>query len=157
MLRGGARHRGDEPCVVDELSVVGEQAAAQAVAAHGGRHLDRARRSAIERGIWMTRNAPHLVKAMPQLVPLLPEMSTAARALVRFGFAAGDGLRKLAGTPSSTLPRSRRIDAARAIEMAPTVRRDGLERRPARLRRTTHRRRTARHRGGAHRRAAWRA
>ena len=85
-----------------------------------------ARRSAIERGILMTRNAPHLVKAMPQLVPLLPEMSTAARALVRFGFAAGDGLRKLADTPSSTLPRSRRIDAARAIEMAPTVRRDGL-------------------------------
>ena len=85
-----------------------------------------ARRSAIERGILMTRNAPHLVKAMPQLVPLLPEMNTASRALVRFGFAAGDGLRKLAGTPSSTLPRSRRVDAARAIELAPTVRRDGL-------------------------------
>jgi glycerol-3-phosphate dehydrogenase len=85
-----------------------------------------ARRSAIERGILMTRNAPHLVKAMPQLVPLLPEMNTASRALVRFGFAAGDGLRKLAGTPSSTLPRSRRIDAARVIAMAPTVRRDGL-------------------------------
>jgi glycerol-3-phosphate dehydrogenase len=85
-----------------------------------------ARRSAIERGILMTRNAPHLVKAMPQLVPLLPDMNTASRALVRFGFAAGDGLRKLAGTPSSTLPRSRRIDTARAIEMAPTVRRDGL-------------------------------
>ena len=30
-----------------------------------------ARRSAIERGILMTRNAPHLVKAMPQLVSLL--------------------------------------------------------------------------------------
>jgi glycerol-3-phosphate dehydrogenase len=85
-----------------------------------------ARRSAIERGILMTRNAPHLVKAMPQLVPLLPEMNTASRALVRFGFTAGDGLRKLAGTPASTLPRSRRIDAARAIELAPTVRRDGL-------------------------------
>jgi glycerol-3-phosphate dehydrogenase len=85
-----------------------------------------ARRSAIERGILMTRNAPHLVKAMPQLVPLLPSMNTASRALVRFGFAAGDGLRRLAGTPSSTLPRSRRIDTARAIEMAPTVRRDGL-------------------------------
>ena len=85
-----------------------------------------ARRSAIERGILMTRNAPHLVTAMPQLVPLLPEMNTASRALVRFGFAAGDGLRKLAGTPSSTLPRSRRVDAARAIELAPTVRRDGL-------------------------------
>jgi glycerol-3-phosphate dehydrogenase len=86
-----------------------------------------ARRSAIERGILMTRNAPHLVKAMPQLVPLLPEMSMASRALVRFGFAAGDGLRRLAGTPASTLPRSRRIDAARVIEMAPTVRRDGLD------------------------------
>jgi glycerol-3-phosphate dehydrogenase len=85
-----------------------------------------ARRSAVERGILMTRNAPHLVKAMPQLVPLLPEMNTASRALVRFGFATGDGLRKLAGTPSSALPRSRRIDAARTIEMAPTVRRDGL-------------------------------
>jgi glycerol-3-phosphate dehydrogenase len=85
-----------------------------------------ARRSAIERGILMTRNAPHLVKAMPQLVPLLPSMNSTSRALVRFGFAAGDGLRKLAGTPSSTLPRSRRIDAARAIDMAPTVRRAGL-------------------------------
>ncbi|MFG1932153.1 glycerol-3-phosphate dehydrogenase/oxidase [Mycobacterium sp. NPDC048908] len=85
-----------------------------------------ARRSAIERGILLTRNAPHLVRAMPQLVPLLPEMNTASRALVRFGFAAGDGLRKLAGTPSSTLPRSRRIGAAKAIELAPTVRRDGL-------------------------------
>jgi glycerol-3-phosphate dehydrogenase len=85
-----------------------------------------ARRSAIERGILMTRNAPHLVKAMPQLVPLLPEMSSTSRALVRFGFVAGDGLRRLAGTPSTTLPRSRCIDTARAIEMAPTVRRDGL-------------------------------
>jgi glycerol-3-phosphate dehydrogenase len=85
-----------------------------------------ARRSAVERGILMTRNAPHLVKAMPQLVPLLPETNTASRALVRFGFAAGDGLRKLAGTPSSTLPRSRWVSAERAIEMAPTVRREGL-------------------------------
>ena len=33
-----------------------------------------ARRSAVERGILMTRNAPHLVRAMPQLVPLLPSM-----------------------------------------------------------------------------------
>lgn len=100
--------------------------------AHGGlRYLATgnvgiARRSAIERGILMSRNAPHLVKAMPQLVPLLPSMNRASRALVRFGFVAGDGLRKLAGTPASTLPRSRCIDAQRAIEMAPTVRREGL-------------------------------
>ncbi|WP_068182583.1 glycerol-3-phosphate dehydrogenase/oxidase [Mycobacterium sp. UM_CSW] len=86
-----------------------------------------ARRSAIERGILMTRNAPHLVHAMPQLVPLLPSLSHAKRALVRAGFLAGDALRALAGTPSSVLPRSRRVSARRAVEMAPTVRRDGLD------------------------------
>ncbi|MCV7076486.1 glycerol-3-phosphate dehydrogenase/oxidase [Mycobacterium szulgai] len=86
-----------------------------------------ARRSAIERGILMTRNAPHLVQALPQLVPLLPSMNFAKRAMVRTGFLAGDALRVLAGTPSSTLPRSRRISAERVIEMAPTVQRDGLQ------------------------------
>jgi glycerol-3-phosphate dehydrogenase len=86
-----------------------------------------ARRSAIERGILMTRNAPHLVSAMPQLVPLLPEMNRASRALVRVGFVAGDGLRRLAGTSAATLPRSRRVDAACAVELAPAVRRDGLD------------------------------
>ncbi len=86
-----------------------------------------ARRSAIERGILMTRNAPHLVHAMPQLVPLLPSMGHTERALVRAGFLAGDALRMLAGTPTSTLPRSRRVPARRVVELAPTVRRDGLD------------------------------
>ena len=86
-----------------------------------------ARRSSVERGILMTRTAPHLVTAMAQLVPLLPAMSTGQRALVRFGFAAGDALRALAGTKSSILPRSRRIGASQAIALAPTVRRDGLD------------------------------
>ena len=54
-------------------------------------------------------------------------MNRAARALVRFGFLAGDGLRRLAGTSSTVLPRSRRIDAQRAVELAPTVRRQGLD------------------------------
>ena len=65
-----------------------------------------ARRSAIERGILMSCNAPHLVHAMPQLVPLLPEMNRASRALVRTGFIAGDGLRRLAGTRCNQAPRS---------------------------------------------------
>ena len=45
---------------------------------------------------------------------------------MRFGFAAGDGLRRLAGTPArdaAAVPADRR---GRAIELAPTVRRDGL-------------------------------
>ncbi|MGI9164292.1 MAG: glycerol-3-phosphate dehydrogenase/oxidase [Mycobacterium sp.] len=86
-----------------------------------------ARRSSVERGILMTRTAPHLTTAMPQLVPLLPSMSRGQRALVRVGFQAGDILRALAGTKSSVLPRPRRISAAEAIAMAPTVRRDGLD------------------------------
>ncbi len=85
-----------------------------------------ARRSAVERGILMSRNAPHLVHAMPQLVPLLPSMNHAKRALVRVGFLAGDALRVMAGTSSSTLPRSRRISARQVVELAPTVRREGL-------------------------------
>ncbi|MBI3217704.1 MAG: glycerol-3-phosphate dehydrogenase/oxidase [Mycobacterium sp.] len=86
-----------------------------------------ARRSAEERGILMTRNAPHLVHAMAQLVPLLPTMNRGARALVRTGFLAGDALRRMAGTPASTLPRSSRVTARRAVELAPTLRRDGLD------------------------------
>ncbi|MGH3971418.1 MAG: glycerol-3-phosphate dehydrogenase/oxidase [Mycobacterium sp.] len=85
-----------------------------------------ARRSAIERGILMTRTAPHLVRAMPQLVPLLPSMSRTARALVRTGFLAGDALRRLAGTPVSVLPRSQRVPAHRVVDMVPAVRHSGL-------------------------------
>ena len=86
-----------------------------------------ARRSAIERGILMSRTAPHLVNAMPQLVPLLPAMGRPARARVRAGFLAGDGLRRLAGTPASVLPRSRRVGVTAAVDLAPTVRRAGLD------------------------------
>src|ERR1700728_3381715 len=86
-----------------------------------------ARRSAVERGILMARNAPHLVHAMPQLVPLLPSMGHGKRALVRAGFLAGDALRVLAGTSSAILPRSRRISAQRVVDIAPTIRRDGLD------------------------------
>ncbi|GFG69953.1 glycerol-3-phosphate dehydrogenase/oxidase [Mycolicibacter senuensis] len=86
-----------------------------------------ARRSAIERGILMTRNAPHLVRAMPQLVPLLGAMRRRDRALVRAGFLAGDALRRLAGTPATVLPRSQRISPEATVGLAPTVRRDGLD------------------------------
>ncbi|BBX23082.1 glycerol-3-phosphate dehydrogenase 1 [Mycolicibacter terrae] len=86
-----------------------------------------ARRSAVERGILMTRNAPHLVRAMPQLVPLLGSMRRRDRALVRAGFLAGDALRRLAGTPATVLPRSQRISREQVIDLAPTVRHDGLD------------------------------
>ena len=86
-----------------------------------------ARRSAVERGILMTRNAPHLVTPCRSWCRCCRRWARANRALVRTGFLAGDALRALAGTPSSTLPRSRRVAAERAVELAPTVRRDGLD------------------------------
>lgn len=82
--------------------------------------------SAVERGIMMTRTAPHLVRAFPQVVPLLPSISSRQAALVRTGFLAGDGLRLAARTSGSVLPRSGRIDAAAVARYAPTVRTDGL-------------------------------
>lgn len=100
--------------------------------AHGGlRYLASgrvgvARESAVERGILMTRTAPHLIRPLPQVVPLLPEISRKQEWLVHLGFRAGDALRTVAGTPSSVLPRPRRIGAAETVRLVPAVRRTGL-------------------------------
>ncbi|MGW4356267.1 glycerol-3-phosphate dehydrogenase/oxidase [Nocardia sp. NPDC004582] len=85
-----------------------------------------AHESAVERDILLTRTAPHLTRALPQVVPLLPGIGAAQKLLVRTGFLAGDVLRRTAGTPASVLPRSRRVAAAEALRFAPTVRREGL-------------------------------
>lgn len=83
-----------------------------------------ARESAVERHVLMTRTAPHLIRPLPQVVPLLPDVGH--RALIRAGFAAGDVLRATARTPASLLPRARRVDAATARALTPAVRADGL-------------------------------
>ncbi|MGK4579071.1 glycerol-3-phosphate dehydrogenase/oxidase [Kitasatospora sp. HPMI-4] len=85
-----------------------------------------ARESAVERGILMTRTAPHLIRALPQLVPLLPSVSRSQAALVHVGFLAGDALRLSAGTPARLLPRVRRIGAAETARLVPSVRTGGL-------------------------------
>ncbi|MBL1078547.1 glycerol-3-phosphate dehydrogenase/oxidase [Nocardia sp. 2] len=85
-----------------------------------------AHESAVERDILLTRTAPHLTRALPQVVPLLPNIGVAQKLLVRAGFAAGDVLRLTAGTPAAVLPRSRRVAAAETTRFAPTVRRAGL-------------------------------
>ncbi len=94
-----------------------------------------ARRSAIERGILMTRNAPHLVSAMPQLVPLLPAMGAPERALVRTGFARRrraalhGGHAVLDAAPvSAHLREPRRRHGARGPARRPRRRATGLRR-----------------------------
>ena len=87
-----------------------------------------ARRSAVERGILMTRNAPHLVRAMPQR-SLLPSMGRMERALVRAGFLAGDGAAQDGGHTRIRLARFTAYfgRSAPVLEMAPAIRRDGLD------------------------------
>ncbi|MCP2164275.1 glycerol-3-phosphate dehydrogenase/oxidase [Goodfellowiella coeruleoviolacea] len=85
-----------------------------------------ARESAVERGILLTRTAPHLVRALPQLVPLTPAVSRANAALVGAGFLAGDLLRATAGTPGHVLPPPRRVSATEVHRHAPTIRTDQL-------------------------------
>ncbi|MDV6012533.1 glycerol-3-phosphate dehydrogenase/oxidase [Haloechinothrix sp. LS1_15] len=85
-----------------------------------------AHESAVERGILIDRTAPHLVRPLPQLVPLLPTVSRRQAALVRAGFLAGDVLRATAWTSHQTLPRSRRVTRAEVRRLAPTVRSAGL-------------------------------
>lgn len=100
--------------------------------AHGGlRYLTKlefgiARDSATERGILMERTAPHLVKALPQVTALGPDTNLFQKAAMRVGFLAGDGLRIMAGTRATTLPRSHYASTAKTAELCPQVRREGL-------------------------------
>jgi glycerol-3-phosphate dehydrogenase len=85
-----------------------------------------AHESAVERGVLMTRTAPHLVAPLPQVVPLLPSVSRRSAALVRSGYLAGDALRTGARTSAAVLPRSRFVSASAVAQYAPTVSRTGL-------------------------------
>ena len=65
MLRRGARHRGDQAGVVDQLPVVGEQAAVETVAAHGRAPIPTARsastrrdRGSVDAGVPASRRSP---------------------------------------------------------------------------------------------------
>ncbi|MGA5319506.1 glycerol-3-phosphate dehydrogenase/oxidase [Streptomyces seoulensis] len=99
---------------------------------HGGlRYLaagqfDVAHESAVERGVLMTRTAPHLVAAQPFVLPLTPLVSRAQASLAWTGFRAGDMLRMAARTPRQALPVPRRLSAAEARHLAPSVRANGL-------------------------------
>ena len=92
-----------------------------------------AHESAVERGILMTRTAPHLVRALPQVVPLLPGASRRARRRwCGSDFAAGDVLRAARARPprrAAAVPdgpaRPRRCATTRRA-CAPTGLRGGL-------------------------------
>ena len=88
--------------------------------------LDVAHESAVERGILMQTTAPHLVRALPMLMPLTPSVGRTQATLARHGIRAGDLLRLAARTRRETLPRPRRIGVTETLTLAPVVRREGL-------------------------------
>jgi glycerol-3-phosphate dehydrogenase len=85
-----------------------------------------AHESAVERGVLMTRTAPHLTHALPMLLPLLPTVTRGQGWATRAGLAAGDLLRFAAGTSSGVLPRPRTLSRTEALAFAPGLRADGL-------------------------------
>ncbi|GAA2783546.1 glycerol-3-phosphate dehydrogenase/oxidase [Saccharopolyspora taberi] len=88
--------------------------------------LGPAREQAVERGVLMTRTAPHLVRTLPRLVPLHDSVSRGNELLLSTALRAGDALRRAARTPSSALPAPRRIPAAEALALVPGLRSAGL-------------------------------
>jgi glycerol-3-phosphate dehydrogenase len=95
---------------------------------HGGqRYLNAgqfglAYESAVERGILLTRTAPHLVTPLPFVLPLNSSVGRAYAAAARLSLRAADGLRAVAGTPRSALPASRRVSRAEARRLFPSLR-----------------------------------
>ncbi|TDD85491.1 glycerol-3-phosphate dehydrogenase/oxidase [Actinomadura darangshiensis] len=88
--------------------------------------LDVAHESAVERGTLMRRTAPHLVRALPFVLPLTPLVSRSQALLAGGGMRAGDLLRLAARTPRSVLPGPRRLSAVETLRLAPALRPHGL-------------------------------
>ena len=84
-------------------------------------HVGVAWESAAERGRLMTKIAPHLIRALPQLVPVFDDTSAASRATTWSGMGAGNAMRLATLVPDSVLPRPRRLSAAEAMRLVPSL------------------------------------
>ncbi len=99
---------------------------------HGGlRYLARldvgvAYESAQERHVLMTRTAPHLVRALPIVLPRAAAHGRAAAGFARAATVAGELLRTTAGTPRTVLPAPRRLSAVETRTLVPALRAAGL-------------------------------
>ncbi len=85
-----------------------------------------AHESAVERGILMETTAPHLTHAIPTLMPFGSSVPRQQAVAARAATWAGDLLRRGARTSVRTLPRPRHLSATEALQLAPSLRREGL-------------------------------
>lgn len=100
--------------------------------AHGGlRYLAKGQfgvawESARERDTLATVTAPHLVRALPQLIPVLGRGGRAVSVGLESGIRMGDAMRALAGTSRRRLPSMRRVGPAEAGLWTPALTERGL-------------------------------
>lgn len=87
--------------------------------AHGDVSL--AWESAAERAILMDVAAPHLIRALPLMIPLGAHVGRATGAKLETGIRLGDQLRAAARTSRRRLPPMRRISAEEARRLAPAL------------------------------------
>jgi glycerol-3-phosphate dehydrogenase len=85
-----------------------------------------AHESAVERGVLMEVTAPHLTHAIPTLMPFSSSVPVHQAVAARAATWAGDLLRRGARTSVRTLPRPRHLSATEALQLAPSLRRQGL-------------------------------
>lgn len=85
-----------------------------------------AHESAAERHLLMTRIAPHLTRALAQVVPLYAPGHVPRGAFVGLGYGLGDGLRRFVGTPGAVLGPPGPIGRAETLKLVPAVARDDL-------------------------------
>ena len=83
--------------------------------------------SATERAHLMTTVAPHLIRAVPQLMPVFSDTTREEQLTIKAGLRAGDLLRRASRVSSSRLPRPRHISASEALRLAPHLPADRLE------------------------------
>ncbi len=77
--------------------------------------------SARERAVLSGVVAPHLIRALPQVIPFSDAPDEPDHRLVRGGLTAADVLRAAARTPRGMLPRARPLDPAEAIALVPSL------------------------------------
>jgi glycerol-3-phosphate dehydrogenase len=100
--------------------------------AHGGlRYLAQgdvavAWESARERHLLLTTTAVHLTRPLPGLIAFGPDIAPARAALVQAGIRSADMLRRGARTSRKVLPPPRRTSALEAVNLFPSLRREGL-------------------------------
>jgi glycerol-3-phosphate dehydrogenase len=123
-----AAARGLRTALVERVDLAAGTSRWSSKLVHGGlRYLARgdvaiAWESARERHVLMTRTAPHLTRAVPNLVPLDPTTPAPTGLAAETGMRLADALRRAAGTSHRLLPRPSRISAAEAIVLAPHLR-----------------------------------